>query len=190
MELNQAELERLDHQAESDREREYAHQSLLRFDFDEARCDNSFESHLPVIARLCERLAGAEAASKIDLASRPAPQRTLWAVLDDCGRGLLFHHDTLVQGRPKDEGEFIDVFWSTVALPDAFAACYVFGRYFLGGQYDVYLAPTVEVNSNLPEAQHTAAVREFEESMLALGFPRMKGSSEVLGESVNNLMPS
>jgi len=174
MELNQADLEVLDHQAESERDREYAHETMLMFDFDEGRCNNSFESHLPVIARLCERLAEADASSKIDLASRPAPQRTAWAVLDENGRGLIFHHDTLVQGRPKDEGEFIDIFWSTVGLPDAFAACYVFGRYFLGGDYDVYLTPTVEVNSNLPEEQHTAAVREFEKSMLALGFPRMK----------------
>ncbi|MBC8113802.1 MAG: hypothetical protein H7062_05455 [Candidatus Saccharimonas sp.] len=174
MGLNQAELERLDHQAESDRDREYAHRTILMFDFDEARCDNSFESHLPVIARLCERLAGADAASKIDLASRPAPQRTVWAVLDERGRGLLFHHDKLVQGRPKDEGEFLDVFWSTVGLPDAFAVCYEFGRYFLGGGYDVYLTPTVNVSSNLTEEGHTAAVREFEESMLALGFTPMK----------------
>lgn len=174
MDLNQAELERLDHQAESDRDREYARRTMLVFDFDEARCDNSFESHLPVIARLCERLAGADTSSKIDLASRPAPQRTVWAVLDDSDRGLLFHHDTLVQGRPKDEGEFIDFFWSTVGLPDAFAACYEFGRYLLGGNYDVYLTPTVEVNSNLTEEEHAAAVREFEESMLALGFPRAK----------------
>lgn len=174
MDLNQAELERLDHQAESDREREYAHKTMLIFDFDESRCDISFESHLPVIARLCERLVGADASSKIDLASRPAPRRTAWAVLDESGRGLMFHHDTLVLGRPKDEGEFIDFFWSTVGLPDAFAACYVFGRYFLGGHYDVYLTPTVEVNSNLPEELHAAAIREFEESMLTLGFPRMK----------------
>ena len=174
MGLNQAELERLDHQAESDREREYTNKTMLIFDFDESRCDNSFESHLPVIARLCERLAGADASSKIDLASRPAPRRTAWAVLDESGQGLMFHHDTLVQGRPKDEGEFIDVFWSSVGLPDAFAACYVFGRYILGGHYDVYLTPTVEVNSNLPEELHAASIREFEESMLALGFPRMK----------------
>ncbi len=178
MELTHDELERLDHQAESDREREYAHRSILMFDFDEARCDNSFESHLPVIARLCERLAGADASSKIDLASRPAPRRTAWAVLDDSGRGLLFHHDTLVQGRPKDEGEFVEFFWSTVGLPDAFAVCYLFGRYFLGGDYDVYLAPTVEVNSNLPEEQHAAAIREFAESMLALGFPRRKSHEQ------------
>ena len=174
MDLNQAELERLDHQAESDREREYANQTTLIFDFDESRCDNSFQSHLSVIARLCEQLAGADASSKIDLASRPAPRRTAWAVLDDSGRGLLFHHDTLVQGRPKDEGEFIDFFWSTVGLPDAFAACYVFGRYILGRDYDVYLTPTVDVNSNLPGEQHAAAVHEFEESMRALGFPRAK----------------
>ncbi len=174
MELNQAELERLDHQAESDRDREYAHRTVLMFDFDEARCDNSFESHLPVIARLCERLAGADAASKIDLAARPAPQRTAWAVLDERGRGLLFHHDKLVQGQPKDEGEFIDFYWSTVGLPEAFAACYLFGRYFLGGDYDLYLAPTVDVSSNLPEDQHTAAVREFTESMFTLGFPTAK----------------
>jgi hypothetical protein len=174
MGLTQAELERLDHQAESDREREYARRTILMFDFDEARCDNSFESHLPVIARLCERLEGSGNSSKIDIASRPAPQRTAWAVLDEYGRGLIFHHDTLVQGNIKEEGEFIDVFWSTVGLPDAFAACYEFGRYFLGRDYDVYLNPTVEVNSNLPEEQHTSAIREFEESMLALGFPRRK----------------
>ena len=111
MGLNQTELERLDHQAESERDREYANQTMLIFDFDEARYDNSFESHLPAIARLCERLAGADSSSKIDLASRPAPQRTAWAVLDDSGRGLMFHHDKLVQGRPNDEGEFIDIFW-------------------------------------------------------------------------------
>lgn len=174
MELNQAELERLDHQAESNRDREYAHRTILMFDFDEACCNNSFESHLPVIARLCERLAGPDASSKIDLASRPAPRRTAWAVLDECGRGLLFHHDKLVQGRPNDEGEYIDIFWSTAGPLDAFAACYEFGRYFLGGDYDVFLNPTVEVNSNLPEELHAAAVREFEEAMLALGFPRMK----------------
>lgn len=174
MELTQAELERLDQQAESDRDREYAHRTVLMFDFDEARCDNSFESHLPVIARLCERLAGSDPASQLDLASRPAPQRTAWAVLDECGRGLMFHHDKLVMGQAKDEGEYIEFYWSTVGLPDAFAACYLFGRYFLDGDYDVYLAPTVNVNSNLPEEQHAAAVREFVESMLALGFPLAK----------------
>lgn len=172
MGLNQAELERLDRQVEFDRDREYARRTILMFDFDESRCDNSFESHLPVIARLCERLAGADAVSKIDLALRSAPQRTSWAVLDDGGRGLMFHHDKLVQGRPNDEGEFIEIYWSTVGLPEAFAACYVFGRHFLGRNYDVYLTPTVEVNSNLPEEQHSAAVIEFEASMLALGYPR------------------
>ena len=171
MGLNQAELERLDQQAESERDREYAHRTVLVFDFDEVRCDNSFESHLPVIVRLCERLAGTDAPSHLDPASRPAPQRTAWVVLDERGRGLLFHHDKLVQGQPKDEGEFIEFYWSTVGLPDAFAACYLFGRYFLGGDYDLYLTPTVNVNSNLPEEQHAAAVREFVESMLALGFP-------------------
>ena len=174
MGLNQAEWERLDHQAESDRDREYAHTTSLMFDFDEARCDNSFESHLPMIARLCERLAGADVPSRIDLASQPAPQRTGWAMLDEHGRGLLFHHDKLVQCLQKDEGDFIDFFWSTVGLPDAFAVCYDFGRYFLGGGYDVYLTPAVNVSSNLPEEEHSAAVREFVESMLALGFPRMK----------------
>jgi hypothetical protein len=174
MGLNQAELERLDHQTEFDRDREYVHTTKLMFDFDDARCDNSFESHLSVIARLCERLAGADAASKIDLSTRPAPQRTAWAVLDDHGRGLMFHHDKLVQGQPKDEGEFIDIFWSTVGLPDAFAVCYDFGRYFLDDGYDLYLTPSVEVTSNLPEEQHSAALREFTESMLALGFPRVK----------------
>jgi len=174
MDLTQAELERLDHQAESDRDREYAHRTVLMFDFDEARCDNSFKSHLPVIARLCEQLAGADGESKIDLASRPAPQRTAWAVLDERGRGLMFHHDKLVQGQPKDEGEFVEFYWSTVGLPEAFAACYLFGRYFLGGDYDVYLAPTVSISSNLPEDQHAAAVREFTESMLTLGFPLAK----------------
>ena len=174
MGLNQAELERLDHQAESDRDCEYAHRTALVFDFDEARCDNSFESHLPVIARLCERLAGSDPVSQLDLASRPAPRRTSWALLDGHGRGLMFHHDKLVMGQAKDEGEFIEFYWSTVGLPAAFAACYLFGRYFLGGDYDVYLAPTVEANSNLPEEQHAAAVREFVESMLALGFPLAK----------------
>ena len=137
-------------------------------------CDNSFESHLPVIARLCERLVGADASSQIDLVSRPAPRRTAWAVLDGGGRGVIFHHDTQVQGNRKEEGEFIDIFWSTVGLSQAFAICSLFGRYFLGGDYEVYLNPIVEVNSNLSEEHHFAAVREFEESMLALGFQRVR----------------
>lgn len=174
MGLNQDELDRLDKQAESERDRDYAHKTTLMFDFDEEKCDNSFESHLPVIARLCERLSGGNASSQIDIASRPSPQRTVWAVLDEHGRGVMFHHDKLVQGDQKDEGEFIDIFWSSVGLPDAFVVCNLFGRYFLGGDYDVYLAPIVEVSSNLPTETHNAAVHEFEEAMLALGFPRMR----------------
>ena len=49
-----------------------------------------------------------------------------------------------------------------------------FGRYFLGGDYDVYLAPIIDVSSNLPEDQHDATVHEFTKSMLALGFPLAK----------------
>jgi len=173
MDWNPAELERLDHQAEADRDRDYIHHSLLRFGFEESRCDSSLDSHLPVIARLCERLAGEATSSRIDLTSRPEPRRTMWAVLDESGRGLLIHHETAVQSLPKGEGQFIDIFWSTVGLPQAFAACYEFGHYIFGRGYDLYLNPTVEVNSNLPEAEHADALREFEASMLALGFPRI-----------------
>ncbi len=174
MGLNQTELELLDHQAEADRDRDYVHRTALSFDFDEARCDHRFESHLPVIARLCEQLAGTDAPLQLDLATRSAPQRTMWAIVDAAGRGLIMHHDNQVQPKTRDHEEFVDLFWSSVRLPQAFAICNLFGRYLFDGSYDVNLTPMVEIESNLPEEQHAAAVRDFEAAMLGLGYPRMQ----------------
>ena len=174
MGLNQAELELLDHQAEADRDRDYVHRTTLIFDFDDARCDHRFESHLPVIARLCEQLAGTEAPLKLDLTTRSAPQRTMWAIVDDAGRGLIMHHDSQVQPKTRDHDEFVDLFWSSVGLPQSFAICNLFGRYLFDGSYDVNLTPMVDIQSNLSEEQHAAAVRDFEAAMLALGYPRMR----------------
>lgn len=174
MGLNQADLESLDQQAEADRERRYEQQSVVSFDFDEARCDHRFESHLPVIARLCERLAGTAAPLQLELTRQPAPQRKTWAVVDDAGRGLMIHHDVQVQAKTRDHDEFLDIFWSSVGLPDAFAMCSLFGRYLFDGSYDVNLTPIVEINSNFSAEQHAIIVQEYEAAMLSLGYPRLK----------------
>lgn len=178
MELNQDDLQKLDEQAEVDCNRDYTNRTVLQFEFDEHRCDPSLEAHLPPIVRLSEQLFGPDASSPLDLASRPAPQRTAWALLDDRQRGVIFHHDRQVQGTVADEGEYIDVFWTTVGLPNAFASCFSFGRYFLGGDYDLCLNPIVSINSNLPVELHQAAVDEYVGSMFRLGFPLARESKQ------------
>jgi hypothetical protein len=174
MNENQTNLELLDQQAEADRDRDYVHQTRINFDFDEHRCDHRFASHLPVIARLIERLSGPDAPLHIDLTQQPAPQRKTWAIVDAAGRGLILHHDHQIHEKTKDYDEFLDIYWSSVGLPSAFAICELFGRYLLEGAYDVNLTPFVEIYSNLPEALHQAAVQEFEEAMLGLGFHRQR----------------
>ena len=170
LKMTPSEIDPLDQQSELERDRTYGRRSVVHFEFDEQTCDNSFPSHLAVIARLCQRLAGSDSDSPLDLVSCPAPQRLTWAILNEKQRGVIIHHGTQIQGRRQEEGEFIEIFWSTVGLPLAFAECSLFGRYFLEDDYDVYLDLIVDVRSNLPAEEHTYALRDLEESMRALGF--------------------
>lgn len=171
MNLDQSEVLSLDQQAEIDRDRTYQNRSSLCFDFDDRNCCSEFERNLAAIAGLATDLSEAGEGLKLDLTSQPMASSSTWAIVDSQRRGLIIHHDTVVEGRPNDEGEFVRIFWSTVGLTNAFAACYSFGRYFLDGFYDLNLCPMVDVWSNLPSEQHERAVSQFVAAMASLGFP-------------------